>query len=183
MASAPLLWLLASLRFPKLPLRHRAAPFPQGLVLSRGLSKSKLHYCTPLSLSLSALPISSSPWGVGGWFLGLGTLLGEASVRRGVCRLAEKAVWCKLLWDQWPCAHTSLVSYCHCCSGGPRKKQLVFNSKLRGLCMDLDLPNSPFSKPDYGHGFRPQWSLVRTFGSCLLPPQASCRCSRNPAAW
>ena len=54
MASAPpLLWLLASLRFPKLPLRHRAAPFPQGLVLSRGLSESKLHYCTPLSLSPS----------------------------------------------------------------------------------------------------------------------------------
>jgi len=191
MASAPPLWLLASLRFPKLPLRHRAAPFPQGLVLSRGLSESKLHYyCAPPSLSLplyckSYIIIALGSWGLGGWFLGLGTLLGEASVRGGVCRLPgrSRCVRCKLLRAQWPCAHTSLVSYCHCCSGGPRKKQLVFNSKLRGLCMDLDLPNSPFSKPDYGHGFRPQWSLVRTFGSCLLPPQASCRCSRNPAAW
>lgn len=53
----------------------------------------------------------------------------------------------------------------HCGSGGPRKKQWVFNSKLRGLCMDLDLPNSPFSKPDYGHGFRPELS-----GSSVIPP-------------
>jgi len=31
--------------------------------------------------------------------------------------------------------------------------------------MDLDLPNSPFSKPDYGHGFHPEWSFVRIFRS------------------
>jgi hypothetical protein len=31
--------------------------------------------------------------------------------------------------------------------------------------MDLDLPNSPFSKPDYGHGFRPELS-----GSSVIPP-------------
>ena len=50
-------------------------------------------------------------------------------------------------------------------SGRTQKKTMVFSSKLRDQCMDLDLPNSPFSKPDYGHGFHPEWSFVRIFRS------------------
>jgi hypothetical protein len=54
----------------------------------------------------------------------------------------------------------------------------VFNAKLRDLCMDLDLPNSPFSKPDYGHGFHPEWSFVRIFRSPSGAVPLQCR---NPA--
>jgi hypothetical protein len=139
-----------------------------------------------LSLSLSVVCLYHRLGELGVGFLGSGLCLGKRVCGVGYADWQRKQCASMLLRAQWPCAHTRLVSYCHCCSGGPRKKQLVFNSKLRGLCMDLDLPNSPFSKPDYGHGFRPQSSLVRIFGSCVLRsqfslPSASCRCSRAEA--
>ena len=36
--------------------------------------------------------------------------------------------------------------------------------------MHLDLPNSPFSKPDYGQGFHPELSFVRILGYYRVLP-------------